>query len=114
MRKFYVYWFNLESNFAPGNDGGTSAGKRSNVTIALIVLHAKKEKEIYPAYISKNNSNIWKQVILSIILNGEKQWHYLAVKPLSALLRVITSKNNGGVYCLNCLHSFRTKKTRIT
>ena len=30
-------------------------------------------------------------------------------KNLSALLRGITSKNNGDSYCLNCLHSFRTK-----
>ena len=30
-------------------------------------------------------------------------------KKLSALLRRITSKNNGDFYCLNCLHSFRTK-----
>ena len=37
------------------------------------------------------------------------RWHYLAVKKLSALLRRITSKNNGDFYCLNCLHSFRTK-----
>ena len=43
-----------------------------------------------------------------MILNGEK-WHYLAVKKLSALLRGITSKNNGDFYCVNCLHSFRTK-----
>ena len=35
--------------------------------------------------------------------------HYLAVKKLSALLRGITSKHNGNFYCLNCLHSFRTK-----
>ena len=44
-----------------------------------------------------------------MISYGEKQWHYLAVKQLSALLRRITSKNNGDFYCLNCLHSFRTK-----
>ena len=31
-------------------------------------------------------------------------------KKLSALLRGITSKNNGDFYYLNCLHSFRTKK----
>ena len=30
-------------------------------------------------------------------------------KKLSALLRGIISKNNGDFYCLNCLHSFRTK-----
>ena len=30
-------------------------------------------------------------------------------KKPSALLRGITSKKNGYFYCLNCLHSFRTK-----
>ena len=40
---------------------------------------------------------------------SEERWHYLAVKKLSALLRGITSKNDGDFYCLNCLHSFRTK-----
>ena len=30
-------------------------------------------------------------------------------KKLSALLRGITSNNNGDLYCLNCLHSFRTE-----
>ena len=44
-----------------------------------------------------------------MILNKEKEgWHYLAVKKLSALLYKETSKY--GVYCLNCIHSFRTEK----
>ena len=43
-----------------------------------------------------------------MIPNGEG-WHYLAVKKVSALLREITSKNNGNFHCLKCLHSFRTK-----
>ena len=43
-----------------------------------------------------------------MISNG-KGWHYLPVKKLSALLRGITSKNNGDFYCLNCLRSFSTK-----
>ena len=30
-------------------------------------------------------------------------------KSVSALLRRITSNNNGDFYCLNCLHSYRTK-----
>ena len=45
-----------------------------------------------------------------MISNGKKLWHYLVVKKLSALLRGITSKNNGEFYCVNCPHSFRTKK----
>ena len=32
------------------------------------------------------------------------------VKKLSALLREITQKPGGDFYCLNCLHSLRTKK----
>ena len=37
------------------------------------------KKKIYPAYISKHNSNGEKQVILFTIPNGEG-WHYLALK----------------------------------
>ena len=40
---------------------------------------------------------------------NEEGWHYLAVKKLSALLRKITSKQDGDSYFLNCLHSFRIK-----
>ena len=43
-----------------------------------------------------------------IIPNGGG-WHYLPVKTLSALLRGITSKNNGGFCCLYCFHSLRAK-----
>ena len=38
-----------------------------------------------------------------------EQWHYLAVKKLSALLHGIASKHKGDFYCLNCFHSFRTE-----
>ena len=64
---------------------------------------------MYPAYVSKNNSSREKQVIILMILNGEKLWHYLAIKKLSALLRSITSKSNGDFYCLNGLYFFRIK-----
>ena len=43
-----------------------------------------------------------------MITHGKK-WHYLAVKKLPALLRGIKSSHNGDFYCINCLHSFRTK-----
>ena len=63
---------------------------------------------MYPAYISKHNSNRKKQTILLMIPNGER-WYYLEVKRLSALMRRIKSANNSTFYCLNCLRSFRTK-----
>ena len=71
-------------------------------------MYAKKEK-IYPAYVSKHNSNREKQVILLMIPNGEK-WHYLAAIAVSALLRGITSKHHSDFYYLSCLLSFVTEK----
>ena len=44
--------------------------EKNNVTIVLNVLYAKKEK-MYPAYVSKINSNREKQVILLMIQNVE-------------------------------------------
>ena len=63
---------------------------------------------MYPAYVSKHNSNREKQIIILIILNGEGR-HYNAAKRLSELLRAITLKHHSDFCCLNCLHSFRTE-----
>ena len=71
--------------------------EKNNVTIN--VLCTKNEK-VYPAYISKNNSNCDKQVILLMIINRTpckamsegRRWHYFTVKKVSALLRGKTSK----------------------
>ena len=67
-----------------------------------------KEFEVCPAYISKIDSNWEKQIIILMIPNEEREgWHYLAVKKLSALLKGITSKNNGDSCYCHCLHSFK-------
>ena len=42
-----------------------------------------------------------------MITDGER-WHYLTVRSLPALLRGISSNNNGDFFCLNCFHSYRT------
>ena len=55
---------------------------------------------IYAPYVSKHKSNCEKQFILLMILNG-KEWHYVAVKEVSALLAGIM---------LRCLRSFATEK----
>ena len=65
--------------------------EKNNVTITLNVLDTN------PTFVSKHNSNSEKQVIFLKFLNEEK-WHYPAVKTLSALLRGITSKNEGYFY----------------
>ena len=44
--------------------------EKNNLTIALNVLSAKKQK-IYPAYFSRNNSNRKNQFIFLMIPNGK-------------------------------------------
>ena len=58
-----------EINFPSEKDNWKKIEK-NNATIAISVLHAKKEK-IYPAYVSKHNSNREKQVIFLMISNEE-------------------------------------------
>ena len=43
------------------------------------------------------------------MISNDENWHYLAVKSLSRLLRGITSNHDGDYYCLNCFHSYRTE-----
>ena len=45
-----------------------------------------------------------------MITDGIGNWHYLAVKSISGLLRGITSNHNGDFYCLNCFQSYTTVK----
>ena len=42
------------------------------------------------------------------MITDGKKWHYLAVKSLSALLKGITSKDDGD-FRLNCFHSYSTE-----
>ena len=50
--------------------------------------------QIYPAYISKIKSNCEKQVIILMIPIHEKEgWHYLTLKKLRILLRIMTLKH---------------------
>ena len=95
--------------------------ERNHEIIALNILFVPHdEKEINLAYKSKYNRKRENQVVLLMITDGEK-WHYIALKSahtddgfnrpirsLSKLFRGITANHNGGFYCLNCLHSFRT------
>ena len=39
-----------------------------------------------------------------MITYGTTNWHYLAIKNISGLLRGIMSNHNGDFYCLNCFH----------
>ena len=81
----------------------------NNKDVALNILYVPfNTKKIKIAYKSKYNLIRDNQIVLIVISNGEN-WHYLAVKSLSRLLRVISSNHNSDYYCLNCFHSYRTE-----
>ena len=81
--------------------------ERNNKEITLNILFLPhNKKEICHAYISKYNHKRKNQVILLMITNDGKRWHYLAVRSLPALLRGVSSSNNGDFYCLNCFYSY--------
>ena len=67
--------------------------EQNNKTIALNILYVPyNTKEIRPTYISKYNYKRNNQVILPMITDNNKNWHYLAVKSIPRLFRRITSK----------------------
>ena len=81
-----------------------------NNKVALNILYIPhNNKKINIANRSKFNLTYDKQIILLMITDGKK-WHYLVVKNLSGLLKGITSTHMKDFYCLNCFHSYRTKK----
>ena len=70
-----------------------------NNKVALNFLYLPHNtKKIQLAYRSKFNLTNNKQIILLMIIDGEK-WYYLVVNNLSRLLRGITSNHHDGLYC---------------
>ena len=82
--------------------------EQNSKTISLNILFVPcNTKQIRLSYKSKYNHKRDNQVNLLMITDDGENWHYLAVKSISALYRGITSNNNGDCY-LNCFHSYRT------
>ena len=102
----FINKYNWEGIHVPSENDNWKKFEK-NVTIALNVLHAKKEKNIsclcFKKYLKSWKTSYsfidckWKGMVLSC---REK---------ISALLRGINSKHYGGFYCLICFLSFRTK-----
>ena len=86
----------------PSHSKGWRKFEQNNKTIALNILYVTyNTKKISQTYISKHNDER---------TNGNTNWHYLAVKRISGLLRGLTSNHNGDFYCLNCFHFYRTNR----
>ena len=84
--------------------------ERNNKDIALNTLSVPhNKKEINITYKSDHNRTREKQLPLLTITDNERNWNYLAIKSISRLFRGVPSNNNGDLYCLNRLHSYRTE-----
>ena len=107
--KPYIYQYNWKGIKFPSDKENWKKSEQDNKEITLNILFVPHNKEeIIPEYISKYNHKGKNQVILLMIADDGERWHYLAVRSLSALLKRISSSNNGDFCCLNCLHSNRT------
>ena len=85
--KPFINKYKWEGRNFPSEKDDWRKYEKNNLTFAVNILYAKTEK-IYSAYVSKNNPDREKQVILLMIPNGEgckakserRRWHYLGVK----------------------------------
>ena len=86
-------WKNIEF---PSHSKDWIKFEQNNKTIALNILFVPyNTKQIRQAYISKYNDERDNQINLLMITDGTNNWHYLAVKSISSLLRGVTSNHNG-------------------
>ena len=107
----FINNYNWKDTEFPSRSKDWRKFEKNNKTIALNILYVPyNTKQIKQAYISKYNNKRDNQVNLLMITDGTNNWHYLAVKSISGLLRRITSNHNGDFYCLNCFHPYTTKK----
>ena len=87
-------------------------GLKKIIQQLLLIFCIPKKKKYFQIMFQfiNHNSTLEITIIKWMIPNKEKEgWHYLAVKKLPRLLKEIASKQHGGFYCLNCLHSFQTE-----
>ena len=73
--KFIINKYNWEGINFPSEKDDLKKFEKNNLAIAINVLYAEKEK-IYPAYVSKHNSNCENKLFFLIIANGEG-WCYI-------------------------------------
>ena len=99
----FINNYNWDNIDFPAGHKDYSAFEKNNSDIAINILYVLyKTQEIKQAYISKHNKTCNTHANLLMITDGTGNWHYLAIKSISGLLKGITSNHNGDYYCLNC------------
>ena len=108
--KPFINNYNQKGREFPSHSKDWRIFECNNKTFALNILYvAYNTKQIKQLSISKHNNERDTQVYLLMITDGTSNWHYLAVKSISGLLRGITSNHNGYFYCLSCFHPDTTE-----
>ena len=64
-------------------------------------------RQLHLIYYLYNNKR--KKQVISLMITDGKEWHYLAVASLSALLRGMSSNHCKDFYCLKCFSSYTIK-----
>ena len=87
----FIDQYNWKGIEFPSHSKDWKKFEQNNKAIALNILYVPYDTEqIRPAYISKYNHKRNNQVILLMITDDAENWHYLAVKRISKLLRGMT------------------------
>ena len=81
-----------------------------NPNISITVLGYNQDERVYPLKVSKNTG--CEHDIILMLLKDEKNAHYCLVNNMSALLASQINNHKGTRnICLNCLSSFKCKKS---
>ena len=84
--------------------------KNNNVSINVMANNG--DNRIYPLQSSKHKFDT--KIELMLIMDEEKDSHYVVVKNMSRLLCGQATKHNGErFYCFNCFNGFRSEKSRL-
>ena len=109
--KPFINNYNWKDIEFPSDSENYRKFEQNNKTIALNIFYVPyNTKQVRQAYISEYNYERQNKVHLLKITDETNNWHYLAVKNVSGLLRGITSNHNGDFICYNCFHSYTTIK----
>ena len=109
--KPYVNNLNWENTNFPPQEEDYEQLEMNNKSIALNILQINNNKKISHYYKSDFNKIRENKVILLMLTDYDNQ-HYLFVKSLSLLLKIICARSDN--YYINCLKPFTIKlKLRI-
>ena len=83
-----------------------------NNSVSINVMANDGGCRVYPLQRSKYKFDT--KIELMLIMDEEKDSHYVVVKSMSRLLYKQATKHNGeGFYCFNCFSGFRSEKSRL-